>query len=233
MNVLDRSLAKLSISAYYDRNLKNMVGSITAMYNPDSLQLSYQTSYTANEFINNNILSNDYSVTHPGDLKLELIFDARMPGNKKTIESQLKQLRQLCYSVNPSHGEPHFLRVKWGNMSWADKGYFAGRMTSLSFNYTLFDRDATPLRATASLSLIADQSIELQEKKQSLLSPQVSVLSVPPGEGALPLVAASASSSLVGGIDYLSLAWSNNLNNLDDVEPGQLLMAPAQGGGQN
>lgn len=261
MSLLDRTLAKLSISAYSDRDLKNKVGEIAAMYNPDSLRLSYQTSYSENEFINSTIQSNNYSITRPADLTLELIFDARMPGNNTSVESQLTLLRGLCYTVNPSRQEPHFLQVKWGNVRWAGNGYFAGRMTSLSYNYTLFDRDATPLRATATLVLKADKSIKQQESEQSLQSPPTSVLSVPAGSGGgtgsataartsntdheeviyyptlagsggLPLIAATASTYLVGGINYLTLAWSNDLDNLNDISPGKMLMAPAQDGGR-
>jgi hypothetical protein len=228
MSLLDRKLAKLSITAYSDRDLKNKIGSITAMYNPDSLRLSYQTHYDTNNYINSTIKSNNYSIVRPGDLALELVFDSRMPGNKTPVDAQLSYLRQLCYSVNPSRGEPHFLKVKWGKVRWEGKGYFAGRMTSLSFNYTLFDHDATPLRATANLILVADQSIKQQKSEQELKSPPVSVLSVPAGGGGLPLIAATASTFLVGGINYLTLAWSNDLDNLNDIEPGDTLMAPAQ-----
>lgn len=228
MSLLDRKLAKLKISAYSDRNLKNKIGSIKAMYNPDSLRLSYKTNYSANEFINSTVQSNDYSVTLPEDLELDLIFDARMPGNNKSIEKQLSRLQELCYAIDPSRGEPHFLRVSWGNVRWAGQGYFAGRMRSLSFNYTLFDRDATPLRATANLVLIADRSIELQKSQQRLKSPPVAVLNVPAGGGGLPLIAATASTVLVGGISYLSLAWNNDLDSLHDILPGDTLVAPAQ-----
>jgi hypothetical protein len=202
------------------------------MYNPETLELNFETDYAANEFINTSVQSNNYAVMQPGGLTLELIFDGRMPGNITPIEDQLTYLRQLCSDVNPSRGEPNYLRVQWGNVRWTGQGYFAGRMKSLSYRYTLFDRDATPLRATATLALTADQSIELQKSEQSLRSPPVSVLSVPAGGGGLPLIAAGVASQLVGGMNYLTLAWSNNLDNLNAIAPGQTLLAPAQDGGQ-
>jgi hypothetical protein len=232
MKFLERSLSKLSLSAFTDRELKHEVGSIEAMYNPDSLELRYQTDYKVNQLINSSIQSNNYATVHPCGLQLELVFDARMPGNKISIEKQLTHLRYLCYTINPSRGEPHFLRIKWGNMRWTGRGYFAGRMTSLSYRYTLFDRDATPLRASVTLSLTADQSIDLQESEQSLQSPPVAVLKVPAGGGGLPLMAANAATVMVGGADYLSLAWSNNLDSLHDIEPGKTLKAPSRSGGR-
>jgi hypothetical protein len=233
---LQSSLARLSISGYMDRNLRHKIGSLTAMYNPDAVRLNYETKYESNDSINSTILSNDYATTKPGTLSFELIFDARMPGKKKkkkkkAIDKQLARLRHLCYDVNASRGEPHFLKIKWGKLQWANKGYFAGRMVSLTYNYTLFDRDATPLRATATLVVVADPSIALQASQKSLKSPPIRVLKVLPGGGGLPLIAAAASAALAGGTDYLSLAWSNNLDNLGDIVPGGILQAPSLEGG--
>ena len=230
MSLLERSLARLTLTGYTDRDLKHRVGSLKAMYNPDSVQLGYTTEYTANQFINSSIQSNNYAVTRPGNLSLELVFDNRMPGNDEKVEEQLKKLRHLCYDLNPSRGEPHFLRIQWGKMRWAEHGYFAGRMTSLSFRYTLFDRDAMPLRATASLTIAADQSLAQQRSMQQLQSPPTLVLRVPAGGGGLSLMAFGASAFVAGGTNYLDLAISNDLDNLHAIAPGQTLAAPAEGG---
>lgn len=227
MSLLERSLVKLVLSAFSDRELKHKIGSITAMYNPDSLRLSYATQYNKNEFLNHTLQSNNYASSQPGDLTLELIFDARMPGKYASIEKQLTHLRNLCYVVNPSHGEPNFLQIKWGKMRWSGKGYFAGRMTSMSYSYTLFDRDAKPLRASVTLTLCADTSLKLQKSEQSLKSPPTSVLKVPAGGGGLPLMAAFAGVTMATGMSYLQLAWSNSLDNLADFRPGQILVAPS------
>ncbi|MFJ3368113.1 hypothetical protein [Pseudomonas sp. NPDC086251] len=228
--LLSQGLVKLTITAYADRNLTKVVGMIGAKFNPDSLQLSYATQYSANDFINDTAQSNNYSKTEPGDLGLELVYDDRMFSVGGSLEDELTALRQLCYTVDPSRGEPRFLKVQWGNMRWARNGYFAGRMTALSFHYSLFDRDGTPLHATAKLTIQADESIAKQEAEQSLLSPPGLVISVPAGPANLALVAATASTSLVGGINYLDLAWSNDLDNFDDIKPGQTLVAPLAGG---
>ncbi|PXX59072.1 hypothetical protein SAMN05660489_04876 [Pseudomonas sp. LAMO17WK12:I10] len=229
----NQALTKLTITAYSDRDLTKEVGMIRARFNPDSLQLSYATTYSSEDFINDTVLSNNYTKTEPGDLALDLVYDDRMGKGGASIENQLTALRQLCYTVDPSRGEPRFLKVQWGNMRWARNGYFAGRMTALSFHYSLFDRDGTPLHATASLTIKADESIGKQEAEQNLLSPPGLVISVPAGPTNLALMAATASTFLVGGINYLDLAWSNDLDNLDDTKPGETLVAPAQSGEQS
>lgn len=216
MNLFERSLAKLSLTAYSDREMTHQVGSLAAMYNPAALQLDFTAEYKTDEFISSNVQSSTYQRTLPGDFNIELLFDAYMPGNETPVEDQISSLRDLCYAVNSEQEEPSFLQIKWGQMRWDNRGYFAGRMRSLSVRYTLFDRDGTPLRATANLSLIADASLALQESSRQLKKPTSVRL---PAAGSIALMAAMA-----GGMSYLDLAVSNDMDNLHDAQPGDTLL---------
>ncbi|WP_446469292.1 CIS tube protein [Xenorhabdus stockiae] len=223
MSLIERGLAKLTINAYKDREGKIQAGTIQAMYNPDSLQLDYQTDYQQSLAINSEKQSSIYVQAKPAGLSLELIFDGTMPDNKIPVEAQLMQLKQLC-SVDATSYETQFLQIKWGKMRWENRGYFAGRAKSLSVNYTLFDRDATPLRARVILTLVADESLVLQETEQNLKSPAQIALRVQDGVS-LAMMAASTASMLSGGVDYLTLASQNNLDNLNGFAPGEILQA--------
>jgi hypothetical protein len=231
MSVLERSLAKLTIRAYHDREMKRRAGAVEAMYNPDTLSLNYRTQYDTNSFINDDRQSSTYVGSSPGGLNLELVFDARMPGNKHPLQRQLEELHELCYGVDPASGEPRFLAVSWGRMpiGGADGRDFTGRATDFAINYTSFDRNGTPLRASVSLALIADASLVLQRALMDLKSPPVALISVTDGSS-LPSLATQSSAMLKGGMDYLTLADSNDLDSLNAIEPGQTLMAPAPGG---
>ncbi|WP_421215160.1 hypothetical protein [Aeromonas jandaei] len=233
MNVLERSLSKLTIRGFTDREMRTPVGSLVAMYNPDSLRLNYRTKYSQNEFINTDILSNSYLTSTPGTLDLELVFDARMPGNNLTIEQQLTELHELCYAISPATREPHFLAVSWGKLlvGGAAGREFNGRCIDYSINYTLFERDGTPLRATVSLSLSADGSIQLQSAINNLKAPSTIVASAP-DETLLPLIARQSNSYLKDSVDYLTLADQNNLDSFYDVKPGQGLIASSSEGVQ-
>ncbi|MCC8458079.1 hypothetical protein [Photorhabdus aegyptia] len=223
MSLIERSLSRLTLTAFKDREGKISVGSLQAMYNPDAIQLDYQTRYQQDESINSTSQSSRYVLSQPAGLSLVLLFDAAMPGNNTPIETQLATLKTLC-AVDASTHVPHFLKIKWGKMRWENKGYFACRANSLSISYTLFDRDATPLRASATLSLAADESFVIQATEQQLKSPPATAVNVT-DMLSLPLIALGAGASLAGGIDYLSLAWQNGLDNLDDFTPGQTLQA--------
>ncbi|AKH64622.1 MULTISPECIES: hypothetical protein [Photorhabdus] len=223
MSLIERNLSRLTLTAFKDREGKTTVGSLQAMYNPDAIQLDYQTRYHQDESVNSASQSSRYVLSQPAGLSLILLFDATMPGNNTPVEKQLATLKALC-AVDASTKVPHFLKLKWGKMRWENKGYFAGRASGLSIDYTLFDRDATPLRASATLSLVADESFVIQATEQQLKSPPVTAVSVT-DMLSLPLIALGAGASLAGGIDYLSLAWQNGLDNLDDFTPGQTLQA--------
>lgn len=228
MNLLERGLSKLILNAWKDREGTIPVGSLSAMYNPENIQLDYQTRYSTEDTINEVSQSNRYVISEPVGLNLTLLFDSQMPGNTTPIETQLAILKSLC-AVDSGTGSPYFLRITWGKMRWENKGWFAGRARDLSVTYTLFDRDASPLRATVRLSLVADESFVIQQSIQAQSAPDRVLISVP-DQASLPQLAISAGGVLASNVDYLSLAWNNNMDNLDDFQPGEMLQATKGGG---
>ncbi|MGF6190431.1 hypothetical protein [Serratia sp. 2723] len=223
MSLLERGLAKLTIHAWKDREGKIPAGTMSVMYNPESIQLDYQTHFKTEDTINKVSQSNRYIISEPVGLNLSLLFDSQMPGNTTPVEAQLAMLKTLC-AVDSSTESPYFLRITWGKMRWENKGWFAGRASNLSVTYTLFDRDATPLRATVSLSLVADESFIIQQSLKDRNTPAHALVSVN-DMVSLPLLAISAAGALASSIDCLSLAWDNDMDNLDDFQAGDNLQA--------
>lgn len=222
MAILERALSKLTLEAFQDRERRKSIGSITAMYNPTSVELSYTADYDPYSFLNTHWQSNRYQQVRPGELSLELVLDARLPGNRQSVDGQLSKLRALCFDIDGKTGEPNFLRIRWGRMNWHGHGYFAGRVTSLAVSYTLFDRDATPQRATAQLTLSADESLLIQQSQNGVRN---QAMLKAPARDPLPLMAATASASLaVGQVDYLSLAYDNDLDHFSSIQPGRTLV---------
>lgn len=225
MKLMEYGLSKLTITGYLDREMNRRIGQLAAMYNPSTISLSYQTDYRVDEFINSVAQSNRYRKARPGGLTLDLIFDYSLPGNSRSVDEQLAALRELCCEVDPGSGEPYFLKVSWGNLRWNGRGYFAGRMSALTVHYTLFDRDGTPLRAQASLTLTADESLVLQNAEGSLKAPSEVIIPVP-DMSTLPLLVSLTSlgtlaASAAMNTDYLTVAYMNNLSSLSDLVPGQ------------
>ncbi|WP_036771175.1 hypothetical protein [Photorhabdus australis] len=224
MSLLERGLAKLTITGWKERERKHQIGKLEAMYNPETLQLDYQTDYLPDVSNNQVTVSNRYVLSKPAGLTLSLLFDANMAGLTTTVESQLTALKSLCL-VNASTDEPNFLEINWGAMRWENKNYFVGRASGLSLTYLRFDRNATPLRVSAQLTLVADESFVLQDNQARLDAPPVSVVNVP-DLTSLPALANIASVTTMLGVDYLMLARTNDMDNLDDMQPGQTLRTP-------
>ncbi len=224
-DIFSQSLVKLTIQAWPDREAnppKMPVGAIDAMYNPASIKLTYGTEYVNNAAANDSTQCKRYVATHPGDLEFDLIFDATLPKNTKSVDDQLAKLRSLGFAVNKETGETPYLRVSWGKMAWNGKGYFAGRLASMEVMYTLFDRDGTPLRATATLHLQADESLQLQQSSQGITAPKLPSITLPD----LSDIALAALLLAGGALAVTDLAMNNNLDSLLALIPGAALFAP-------
>jgi len=235
INKIRGALSKLTITAYKDNKLTAQVGHLEAMYNPEGLSLDYATRYDEKSALNEVSDTNVFVGSNPGRLEVQLIFDGTLPTHWEPVDQQLNQLRSLCGVVDGTSRQTRYLKIVWGNFSWHGDGYFACRMERLSIRYTLFDRDGSPLRATATLSVVEDRDPSIQHTKLGLNRSTSPVVQMLAGTG-LPLMAA-AQSAVVGAVmaekpavDYLKLAKANDLDHLDDVTPGQELNWPASEG---
>lgn len=234
MTILGSNLSKLTITAYPDREqiiAPNRDDVMEVIYNPTTILLSYQNRYETLHRLDSATQKAAHYQSDLGGLTLDLILDGTLPGNRRTVNDQLDQLNRICNDPRGEHAEPRFLRITWGRMQWHGRSYFAGRMTSMSVQHTLFDRSGMPLRASVTLSLVADESTVLQNSRRESGTPKKARIQVM-GQSSLPLLAAGVG-SVVGSsaVDYLSLAQANNLDHLDDQEPGSTLTWEKPGGG--
>ncbi|MGI4857599.1 MAG: hypothetical protein ACRYHA_11945 [Janthinobacterium lividum] len=233
MKIRESSLAKLTLTAYQNPRLSEYVGTVEAMYNPGEIALDYAASYQERRALNDISNANVFIDAPPGTLSVQLVFDGQLPGSRTSVDARLTELRQLCGIIDGVSRQTRYLKVQWGKLGWHGDGYFAGRMQQLAIRYTLFDRDGSPLRATASLTLIEDRDPDLQRARHGLTAQHFPVAQVPAATP-LPLIATAAMS--VSGdmadkapVDYLTLALANDLDHLDALVPGQMLAWPADG----
>lgn len=221
MGLLERGLAKLTLHAYQGSDQVTLIKSLSAMYNPESVSLDYTAAYSTVSGINQKEDVSWYSHVSPPTLSLSLILDARGPQGGQPVDQQLKDLRALCFTVGPK-GEPPYLRVNWGSMSWHGHGYFWGRLKQLAIVYTLFDRNAKPLRATATLTLQGQSSDLMPTFNHS--HKQAKQMLQMQDKTSLPQVLAQ-STVAAGCASYLTVAYANGADNLSGWTPGQMLVA--------
>ncbi|MGP3220862.1 CIS tube protein [Serratia bockelmannii] len=221
MGLLERGLAKLTLDAYQDDAQVTLIKSVAAMYNPESVSLDYTAAYSTVAGINQKEEVSWYSHVSPPTLSLALILDARGPQGGQPVDQQLKDLRALCFTVGPK-GEPPYLRVNWGSMSWHGHGYFLGRLKQLAIVYTLFDRNAKPLRATATLTLQGQSSDVMAAARNT--HKQARQVLLMQDKTSLPQVLAQTTGA-AGSASYLTVAYANEADNLSGWTPGQMLIA--------
>lgn len=221
MGLLERGLAKLTLDAYQDDDQVTLIKSVAAMYNPESVSMDYTAAYSTVAGINQKEEVSWYSHVSPPTLSLALILDARGPQGGQPVDQQLKDLRALCFTVGPK-GEPPYLRVNWGSMSWHGHGYFLGRLKQLAIVYTLFDRNAKPLRATATLTLQGHSSDVMTAARNT--HKQAKQILQMQDKTSLPQVLAQTTGA-AGSASYLTVAYANEADNLSGWTPGQMLIA--------
>ncbi|RQR52003.1 hypothetical protein DIE19_28685 [Burkholderia sp. Bp9126] len=229
MSILGKGLSKLTIESFTTRELSGWPNkTLTVMYNPASISLQHGVEYSQVDNVN---FDTTYTAVRvqPGELELELLFDATLPGNTKPIDAQIAELQATCFWLCTETRAPSFLRLSWGHLKWSGMGAFSGVATKMSTRYTLFDRDGTPLRASVNLTLFADPDSEIQEAVQGTAIPTAVMLPVPdlatlPMLAAAAAAAAAATATVAGALDYLTLAIENDLDSLSDLAAGGELL---------
>ncbi|KWN65854.1 hypothetical protein [Burkholderia ubonensis] len=229
MMPLGQSLARLTIEAFpivQGKPQALAAGKVEAMYNPESVALGFRAKYPGTEIMNAPYTWLDFGGVELDTLVVDLIFDASLPRNPIPITEHLNDLHRLCCDIDQATQVPRSLKVTWGQMKWHGHDSFEGRMESMSVSYTLFDRDGTPLRATAKLSLKADPGQQLRKSAPGGM-PKVGKITIS-DMATLPMLAMAAGLALpggAGGIDYLTMAVTNGLDNLSELVSGDSLIA--------
>lgn len=218
MTLLAKKLAKLTITAFRDRELKIRIGSLVADHNPETLSLGYAAEYETGRLIDTTATESGFRGFAPTALGLELRFLDNPNALSRSVDQKLLDLRLLCGVLDKQTREPRFLKVSWGRLSWNSHGYFVGRLTSLNVHYDLFDRDGAPLRASAQLELRADESGATTANGASA------------GLGAAQSDVDHITTSALanGGSEgrYLDLAMANELDHADGALPDGELTIP-------
>src|SRR6266699_3111542 len=100
----------------------------------------------------------------------------------ETVHDRIQHFLTIAYrSQSPTH-EPSFLSVTWGEIN------FLCRLTSVTINYTSFDRKGAALRAELDITLTSDEEIKKQQARLSFASPDVSHARLVRGGDTLPLM---------------------------------------------
>lgn len=224
-------LSKLTISAYESAERKGPAKLVvTAMYNPESLTLSYESVYSSEQAAGSAAPRGRFSRGRAQTLAVKLVFDGtavafhgfeRALARVRTVADRVEEFLDACHRIQSDTHEPHYLRVQWGGGPLAEG--FDCRLQSVDIRYTSFERNGSPLRAELDARFIESVDRRKQASAQGLNSPDLTHRRLVRAGDSLPLLCAE----IYGSTEhYLALARFNDLDYPRELEPGRELAFP-------
>ena len=226
------NLEKMVITAYAKNDFTAQVGQPFTVYiNPEKYAHDYQIIYNDVQAQGSPGCSPDFNRMGEELINFELVFDgtgvvpAALAGNKSTgrsftedgISSQIENFKAVVFSYNGNIHSPNYLKLVWGTL------LFSCRMKSLSFNYTLFKPDGTPLRARANAVFVEYTNSVALAKEANKSSPDLSHWVKVVAGDTLPLLCYQ----IYGSSDYyIEVARANNLTYFSPLTVGRRLIFP-------
>jgi hypothetical protein len=142
-------LEKLQIIGYTDAEFSAQESGrqFEVQINPASLKIKKDVRYDTDNTPGEEKKAAKYKYHQPASLSFDIILDdtgvvfANMP-----ITAMIQLLEKTLYKINAESHEPGYAKVAWGST------IFHGRVSSLSYDYTLFAPNGTPLRVKIALS---------------------------------------------------------------------------------
>ena len=221
-------LEKLKIFAFSDVKRKTAIdGSpFEAMFNPQTLTRTSTNIFAPATGTGGGVQSATFVRTAPSDLQVSLLLDGtgveemglvNLFTDPKTVQQRIDDFLALAYQPQSDTHEPSYLKVQWGKFT------FECRLSSVTVNYTSFDRDGSALRAELDLTLAADGDIAKQQSAAALSSPDVSHARLVLGGDTLPLMTQRVYGSTQ---PVLRVARANGLDHIRGLAPGRTLIFP-------
>lgn len=212
-------LTKMKIVAYKDPEFSSQLGEYNLLVNPENYKVRDEQQYAVSDTVNGSSAQTvKYKGGAAGLFELALFFDGTGVITDEKVDDQVKKVKDLIYTYNGDIHEPNYLKVYWGTQS-----LFQGRLKSWNVNYTMLDMDGTPLRAEATIVIIASISAKkkaLEEKKNS--ADLTHVRTVLAGDN-LPLMCYR----IYGDSSYyIKVAQHNELIHFRDLKPGDKIVFP-------
>jgi len=218
-------LEKLKICAFDDveRGDKPVL-EFEAMFNPTSYSQTYAIEWARQQGVNSTGTELTYSRSLPGELTLDLVVDGTgvnemgiVAVTQKSVSERVQELLDVTFNYNGAIHESNYLIVTWGKLS------FSCRLSSLTVNYTRFNRDGAPLRAELKVSLVSDESNKKRAQQEQRTSPDLMHSRIVREGDTLPLLTKEIYGS---SARYLDVARYNELDHFRSLTPGREILFP-------
>src|SRR5579859_665344 len=129
---------------------------VNCLFRPKEYTFSKQNSWTRSTAIGQTMQPPQYKSGEPMTLKMDLVFDTyEEPAGSRDVRTRTDGLWKMMNVApqkkepNTKKSEPPHVEFRWGT-TWT----FQAVITSITQQFTLFDPDGTPVRATVSLQFM-------------------------------------------------------------------------------
>jgi len=215
------ALTKLKIESYSTPACTGgALGSLDAMFNPETYTRNFDVSYKTSTEANRNEPTLLFRGVDGSDLTLDLIVDGTglvpIPG-ATTVDAYITNFKKLVYRYQGTQHRPNYLKITWANLT------FIGVCKNINITYTLFNQDGSALRAKikATFSKSVDYSTKAKEAQKS--SPDLTHIRTVKAGDTLPLMTYRIYGD---SAYYLQVAEANNLTSVADIKPGDQIYFP-------
>lgn len=224
-------LEKLQVLAFENQHRFGLPkGTFTVMFNPSSYEMTHENVFQDRQGINTTGRTNRYSHSRSDRLSLELVFDGMrvvdlglmsvVGKGSPPVSRQVEGFLDACFRMDGKVHAPRYLTLNWGDGPL--KG-FECRMDTVSIQYTAFDRNGAPLRATLKASFVEDVSPSKRVALEEKSSPDLTHYRIVHRGDTLPMLCRE----IYGTPEhYLLVADANGLDEFRRLDPGMRLVFP-------
>jgi nucleoid-associated protein YgaU len=213
-----QDLVKLEIEGYEDPAcLRRRGEKVLAFLNPSTYKRNYKTIYKQSEENGTNSPTQIFDRIADSDLNLSLFVDGTgivKLGNYRDVDHYINTVKEIAHGFKGEIHRPYYLKVTWGSLN------FVGICINLDITYSLFTPDGKALRATIDIVLSESTDYKTKAKEAAKSSPDLTHVRFVRDGDTLPLL----TYQVYGDSSYyLFVAKKNNLDSVNDIEPGQRL----------
>jgi len=199
---------------------------IPCLFNPASITMSVSTTWDDESDDDDELF---FDGNPAPTLSLELMFDTTQEGKATPVTKYTEALVGLTRKADlaGTSDAANDERPEWVRFAWGKFVSFKAVVTSLTVNFTLFNSDGVPLRATASVELKRfedDDKWPRQNPTSGTLAPARDHV-LQPGE-TLDRV---ANTYMADPNEWRTVAQANGIRDPFKVRPGQRISIPRQG----
>ncbi|MFD1817540.1 hypothetical protein SAMN04515674_101609 [Pseudarcicella hirudinis] len=163
-------LEKMKVIGYKNAEMKEKVGELKAMMNPENYQLGYKIEYDDKQGSGTSSKQLKFKEIKPNELAFEFLFDSTGIIDDKArsdVWQEIWDFKKMLVDYEGSSHQPRFFELIWGKM------IFKGRLMSLDITFKLFKPDGTPIRAIAKTSFLGSVEENLRVAKEDAQSPDL------------------------------------------------------------